>query len=88
MVGRLLAAAQVSKRRNCSGSVVIVVAIASLTASAPRPAGAGPFFVRGSTPKPFILGRCGSVVNLVVRSTGVPIADLPVPVPMTRSPSP
>ncbi|MFB6781680.1 SDR family oxidoreductase [Streptomyces sp. NPDC056352] len=29
---------QVSERRTCSGSVVIVAAIASLTASAPRPA--------------------------------------------------
>ena len=38
---------QVSDRRSCSGSVVIVAAIASRTASAPWPASAGPFLTRG-----------------------------------------
>ena len=37
---------QVSERRSCSGSVVILAAIASRTASAPCPASAGPFSTR------------------------------------------
>ena len=60
-------------------------AIASRTASAPCPASAGPFFTRGSSPWPSMRGRCSSIVNRVVRSTSVPIAELSSP--MIRSPS-
>ena len=67
---------QVSDRRSCSGRVVIVAAIASRTASAPCPASAGPFLTRGLLPWPSIGGRCSSMVNRVVRSTRVPIAEL------------
>ena len=76
---------QVSDRRSCSGSVVIVAAIASRTASAPWPASAGPFLTRGAVSSPSMRGRCSSIVNRVVRSTRVPIADLSSP--MIRSPS-
>ena len=75
---------QVSDRRSCPGSVVIVAAIASRTASAPCPASAGPFLARGP-PWPSMGGRCSSMVNRVVRSTRVPIAELFSP--MIRSPS-
>src|SRR5215203_3926603 len=59
--------------------------IASRTASAPCPASAGPFFVRGASPCPASRGRCRSIVKRVVRSTKVPIAELPTP--RMRSPS-
>jgi transposase InsO family protein len=39
--------AHVSDRRSCSGKPLIVRVIASGTASAPGPANAGPFFMRG-----------------------------------------
>src|SRR3954449_2552453 len=76
---------QVSDRRSCSGRVVIVVAIALRTASAPCPASAGPFLARCPWPCPSNRGRCSSIVNRVVRSTRVPIAELPSP--RIRSPS-
>ena len=53
-------------------------AMASRTASAPWPASAGPFFTRGC-PKSVMRGRCNSIVNRVVRSTRVPIAELSSP---------
>jgi hypothetical protein len=52
---------------------------------APWPASAGPFFIRGALPCPAMRGRCSSIVNRVVRSTRVPIAELPSP--RMRSPS-
>jgi len=57
----------------------------SRTASAPCPASAGPFFTRASTPCSAIRGKCSSIVNRVVRSTSVPIAELSNP--RMRSPS-
>src|SRR6476620_4486080 len=45
----------------------------------------GPFFTRASWPWPVIRGRCSSRVKRVVRSTRVPIAELPRP--RMRSPS-
>src|SRR4051795_6008416 len=60
--------------------------IASRTASAPCPASAGPFFTRASWPWPIMGGRCSSRVKRVVRSTKVPIAELPKPT--MRSPFP
>src|SRR4051794_38884002 len=59
--------------------------IASRTASAPCPASAGPFFVRGASPCPARRGRCSSIAKRVVRSTNVPIAELSRP--RMRSPS-
>src|SRR4051812_49035157 len=59
--------------------------IASRTASARCPASAGPFFTRGASPCPANRGRCNSIVKRVVRSTSVPIAELPRP--RMRSPS-
>src|SRR3954462_15411087 len=59
--------------------------MASRTASAPCPASAGPFLVRGPSPWPAMGGRWSSMVNRVVRSTKVPIAELPNPT--MRSPS-
>ena len=76
---------QVSDRRSCSGRVVIVRAMASRTASAPCPASAGPFLVRTPQPWPAMRGRCSRIVNRVVRSTSVPMAELPKP--KMRSPS-
>ena len=75
---------QVSDRRSCSGSVAIVEVIASRTASAPCPARAGLFLTR-SRPCSAWRGRWSNIVNRVVRSTNVPIAELPSP--MMRSPS-
>ena len=63
----------------------MVRVIASRTASAPWPASAGPFFIRGTSPWPARRGRCSSIVKRVVRSTSVPIAELPRP--RMRSPS-
>src|SRR4051794_8943988 len=59
--------------------------MASRTASAPCPASAGPFFARGPHPWPAMGGRWSSIVNRVVRSTRVPIAEPPEP--RMRSPS-
>ena len=53
---------------------MIVEVIASRTASAPCPARAGPFLTL-SRPRSAILGRWSSIVNRVVRSTKVPIAE-------------
>src|ERR1019366_1553701 len=58
--------------------------MASRTASAPWPASAGPFVALGP-PWPIIGGRCSSIVKRVLRSTSVPIAELPRP--RIRSPS-
>src|SRR6266581_401646 len=76
---------QVSDRRSWAGRVVMVAASASRTASAPCPASAGPFFALGPVPWPCMGGRCSSIVNRVVRSARVPIAELFSP--MMRSPS-
>src|SRR3954463_15010414 len=65
--------------------VVILAAIASRTASAPCPASGGPFLTRSAVPNPSIGGRGRRIVNLLVRSTRVPITDLFSP--MIRSPS-
>jgi len=70
---------QVRDLRSCSGRVVIVVAMASRTASAPCPASGGPFLTLGTVSRPCIGGRRSSIVNLVVRSTSVPIALLDRP---------
>src|SRR5215217_1914502 len=59
--------------------------MASRTASAPCPASAGPFLVRTPPPWPAMGGRWSRIVNRVVRSTRVPIAELPNP--KMRSPS-
>lgn len=59
--------------------------MASRTASAPVPSQRqGPLWVRGP-PWSSIWGRCNSIVNRVVRSTSVPIAELFSP--SIRSPS-
>src|SRR6266581_907924 len=58
--------------------------MASRTASAPWPANAGPLLTLG-LPWSAMRGRCSSIVNRVVRSTRVPIAELPSP--RMRSPS-
>ena len=63
----------------------MVPAMLSRTASAPCPANAGPFFMRTPAPCSTIRGKCSSMVNRVVRSTGVPIAELSSP--RMRSPS-
>ncbi len=76
---------QVSERRNSSGRVMMVRAIASRTASAPCPESAGPPLARGPSPCPANRGRCSSIVKRVVRSTSVPIAELSPPI--IRSPS-
>ena len=57
----------------------------SRAASAPCPANAGPFFSRAAAPWPAMGGRWSSIVNRVVRSTSVPMAELPSP--GMRSPS-
>ena len=62
----------------------VIDVIASRTASAPCPARAGPFLTL-SRPRSAMRGRWSSIVNRVVRSTNVPIAELPSP--MMRSPS-
>src|SRR3954451_17402697 len=59
--------------------------MASRTASAPCPASAGPFSTRGPSPWPGLRGRWSNIVNLAVRSTSVPIAELRRP--RMRSPS-
>ena len=59
--------------------------MASRTAWAPWPASAGPLWTRAWSPWPSMRGRCSSIVNRVVRSTSVPIAELPSP--RMRSPS-
>src|SRR5690242_676635 len=59
--------------------------MASRTASAPCPASAGPFLTRAPSPWPGMRGRWSNIVNLVVRSTSVPIAELRRP--RMRSPS-
>jgi len=51
------------------------------------PASGGPFLVRGMVPCPCMRGRCSSMVNRVVRSTSVPIAEFDAVPPMMRSPS-
>ena len=51
-------------------------AMASRTASAPCPASAGPLWTEGRQGLP-MRGSCNSMVNRVVRSTRVPIAELP-----------
>ena len=76
---------QVNDRRSCSGRVVIVRVMASRTAPAPCPASAGPFLTRAPGPWPSMGGRCSSIVNRVVRSTRVPMAELWTP--RIRSPS-
>jgi len=48
------------------------------TAAAPSPANAGPFLVLGP-PWSSMRGRCSRIVNRVVRSTRVPIAELSNP---------
>jgi hypothetical protein len=53
-------------------------AMALRTAWAPCRASAGPFLALGP-PWPSTRGRCSSIVNRVVRSTRVPIAELPGP---------
>src|SRR3954471_7036850 len=53
--------------------------MASRTASASCPASAGPFLVRGPSPWPAMRGRWSRIVNRVVRSTRVPMAELPNP---------
>jgi len=58
---------------------------ASRTAPAPWPASAGPFLTRAPGPWPSMGGRCSSIVNRVVRSTRVPMAELWTP--RIRSPS-
>jgi len=63
----------------------MVRVIASRTASAPCPESAGPSLACGPSPSPFNRGRCRSIVKRVVRSTSVPIAELPEPT--IRSPS-
>ena len=63
---------------------MIVDVIASRTASAPCPARARPFLTL-SRPRSAMRGRWSSIVNRVVRSTNVPIAERPRP--MMRSPS-
>lgn len=55
---------------------MIVEAVASRTSSAPCPARAAPFLVLGGWLCLAIQGRCSSMVNRVVRSTMVPIAEL------------
>src|SRR3954466_7700698 len=50
--------------------------MASRTASAPCPASAGPFLTRAPSPWPGLRGRWSNIVNLAVRSTSVPIAEL------------
>lgn len=72
-------------RSSCSGSFANWVAIAPRTASAPCPARAGPFLTRAVAPQPGIAGKCSSIVNRLVRSTKVPMAELSRP--MIRSPS-
>ena len=62
----------------------MVEAIASLTASAPWPASGGPFLGLW-LPWSSMRGRCSSMVNRVVRSTRVPMAELARPT--IRSPS-
>src|SRR4051812_41059189 len=59
--------------------------MASRTASAPCPASAGPVLVRTPQPWPAMGGRWSRIVNRVVRSTRVPITELPNP--KMRSPS-
>ena len=59
--------------------------IASRTASAPCPASAGPFFTPAPGTSPGIGGRWSNIVNRLVRSTSVPIAELRRP--SMRSPS-
>ena len=54
--------------------------------SAPIVASAGPFFVQGISPQPFLRGRWTGIVNRLDRSTSVPIADRSRP--MIRSPPP
>ena len=66
-----MAHSQVSDRLSCAGSVVIALATAQHSASAPRPASGGPSFVRGAVPWPGMRGRWNSIVNRVVRSTSV-----------------
>src|SRR3954470_10390841 len=58
---------------------MIARVMASRTASAPCPASAGPFLVRGPPPWPAMRGRWSRIVNRVVRSTRVPMAELPNP---------
>src|SRR5512143_4328511 len=76
---------QANDLRSWSGKLVIVVAMASRTASAPWPANGGPLLARGWVPWPGMGGRCSSRVNRVERSTKVPMADRFVP--KIRSPS-
>ena len=49
------------------------------------PGHGGPFLTIGAVPNSAIRGRCSSIVNLLRRSTSVPIADFSKP--MTKSPS-
>jgi hypothetical protein len=81
----ILSSSHVSDRRSCSGRVVIVRVMASRTAAAPWPASAGPFFTRPPSSWPGMRGKWSNIVNRVVRSTSVPIAELPNPT--MRSPS-
>lgn len=66
---------QVNDRRRCSGRGNNALVRASRTASDPYPDSAGPFFTGGIVPYPILRGRCSSTVNLLVRSTTVPIAE-------------
>jgi len=75
---------QFLERRNCSDSVVIAAVIASRTASAPCPLSAGPCLILGPS-RPSIGGKCNNMVFRLVRSTSVPIVELPRP--RIRSPS-
>lgn len=56
---------------------MMVGAIASRTTSDQCPARAGPFFARELRYGPPTGGRCNRIVKRVVRSTSVPIAELP-----------
>jgi hypothetical protein len=67
--GQFFPRSQVKDRRGGSGSDAIVEVRASFIATAPWPASAGPFFVRGMVPESASRGRCTSMVNRVERST-------------------
>lgn len=84
VLGHLGALVQVRDFFNCVGNDFIARVIASRTASAQCPARAGPRLSRGCCRWPGIGGRCSSIVNRVVLSTNVPIAELSNP--KVRSP--
>ena len=75
---------QVAVLHSCTGSVVIDAVSATFIAAAPYLSSAGPFFTYCFSPQPGIRGRGTRSVKRLLRSTSVPIADLPVP--MIRPP--